>query len=354
MKILKYLLYIILIVLIGGAVYFGIKDGKFDVSSTKEMEVPLKMAYNTVNEYTSWKDWGPWMELDPDAKITYSDTTSGVGASHSWDSEHPEVGTGSMKTLSVSENTSIDQEIIFSTPLGDSKSDVYWNFESVENSNKVNVTWGMKGEQTFMEKVFMAFQKEPFESSLKSMFDKGLENLENNIHDEMKKYTITVDGVKQHGGGYYMYTTTVSKMSEIGEKMAPMMGLVSEYMTNNNITFSGMPFTIYNQIDEVNGTVIFSACIPVSERVITLEGSSVYCGYQEPTRSLKTILSGNYNYLGETYEKAKTFMAENNLTSDNKASMFEVYATDPSLIPNPAEWITEVYIPIEDPLNLNN
>jgi len=349
MKILKYLFYIILVVLIGGAIYFGIKDGKFDVSSTREMDAPIILVFNTVNEYKSWKEWGPWMELDPDVVMNYTEKTFGEGASYSWDSEHPEVGTGSMKTISATEHTSIDQEIVFGTPLGDSKSNVYWKFEPIEDSNKVNVTWGMNGEQSFMEKVFMSFQSEPFDESLKSMFDKGLENLENNIQMEMKKYTITVEGVKQHGGGYYMYTTSASKISEIGEKMAPMMGLVSNYMTNNNITFAGMPFTIYNQIDEANGTVIFSTCIPVSERVITADGGSVFCGYLEPTRALKTTLSGNYNYLGETYEKAKLFMTENNLSKNPTGRMFEVYATDPGLIPNPAEWITEVYIPLADP-----
>ena len=354
MKILKYLLYIILVVLIGGAIYFGVKDGKFDVSSTKEMDAPIGMIYNTVNEYKSWKEWGPWMELDPDVVLNYDEITFGEGASYSWESEHPEVGKGSMKTISVSENTSIDQEIVFGTPLGDSKSNIYWKFEPIENSNKVNVTWGMNGEQTFMEKVFMSFQKEPFDSSLKSMFDKGLENLEKNIDQEMNKYTIVIDGIKQHGGGYYMYTTSASKISEIGIKMGSMFGLVSEYMTKNHITFAGMPYTIYNQIDEANSTVIFSTCIPVNERVIIADGSSVFCGYLEPTRALKTTLRGNYDYLGEAYEKAKSFIAENNLISNPSTNMFEVYANDPGLFPNPADWITEVYIPLADPLNIND
>jgi effector-binding domain-containing protein len=354
MKLLKYLFYIILVLFIGGAIYFGIKDGKYDISSTKEMDVPLGIIYRTVNEYRTWQDWGPWMELDPDVKLSYADTTYGAGASYSWDSEHPEVGMGSMRTISVEENRSIDQEIIFVTPLGDSKSDVYWKFDPVENSARVNVTWGMKGEQTFLEKVFMAFQSEPFDQTLKSMFDKGLSNLETHTQNEMKEYTIVVDGVKQHGGGYYMYTTSASKISELGSKMAPMFGLVSDFMNKNNITFGGMPFTVYNQIDEVNGTVIFSTCIPVNERVITPEGSSVLCGYLKPSRALKSTLSGNYINLGEAYEKAKSFMKENNLSADATAQMFEIYANDPGLFPNPAEWITEIYIPLEYPLKLNN
>jgi effector-binding domain-containing protein len=353
-KLLKYLLYILLVLLIGGTIFFGIKEGNFNVSSSKEMEAPMGMIYKTVNEYRSWEDWGPWMEMDPNVKLTYSDTTYGSGASYSWDSEHPEVGNGTIRTIDVEENSSIKQEIIFETPLGDSKSDVYWVFEPVENSTKVKVTWGMKGEHNFLEKVFISFQSEPFEQSLKSMFDKGLGNLEINLLNEMKNYSIVVDGIKQHGGGYYMYTTAASKISEIGSKMAPMFGSVSDFMNKNKITFGGMPFTVYNQIDEVNSTVIFSTCIPINERVITPVGSSVLCGYLEPSRSLKTTLKGNYNYLEEAYQKARSFMKENNLSADITSPMFEVYANDPDLVSNPAEWITEIYIPLEDPLNIND
>jgi effector-binding domain-containing protein len=351
MKLLKYLLYIILVLLIGGAIYFGIKDGEFDVNSSKEMEVPAGMIYNTVNEYRSWQDWGPWMELDPDVILSYSDTTYGIGAAYSWKSEHPEVGIGSMRTISVAENSSIEQEIVFDTPFGESRSDVYWKFEPVDSSSKVKVTWGMKGEQTFFEKVFMGLQPEPFEDSMRSMLDKGLNNLEENVLKEMNKFSIVVDGIRQHGGSYYLYTTTASKINEIGSRMAPMFGMISDFMNENSITFSGMPFTVYNQIDEANGTVIFSCGIPVNERVITPEGSSVLCGYLKPTRALKTTLEGNYEHLGKAYDKARSFILENNLIEDITNPMFEIYANDPGQVSNPAEWVTEIYIPLKDPLN---
>ena len=346
-KILKYLLFIILLIGIGGAVYFGVKDGVFDISSTKEMDVPLEMLYTTVNEYKTWKEWGPWMEYDQNIKFKYPENTIGKGASYSWASEHRKVGDGSMLTIDVEPNKTINQVITFNTPIGDSKSDMHWIFDPVEGSTKTNVTWGMKGESSLMEKVLISLSGEPFEENMKSMFENGLENLEKNVQAEMKKYTITVNGIKQHGGGYYLYTTTVSKISEISEKMAPMMGQVAGYLQENNITMTGMPFTIYNQIDEANGTVIFSACISVNERIITPKGSLVYCGYMEPSRSLKTTLSGNYINLPEAYNKAMEYMTDNNMKTHPAIKMFEVYSTDPGEVPNPANWITEIYIPLD-------
>ena len=40
-------------------------------------------------------------------------------------------------------------------------------------------------------------------------------------------------------------------------------------------------------------------------------------------------------------------VAENNLVQ-SELKPFEIYTTDPGDFPNPADWITEIYIPIEE------
>jgi len=349
MKLIKYLFFLILIVVIGGAVYYGTKDGKFDVASTKTINAPASMLYENVSDFKNWEEWGPWMADDPDMQITYADTTKGVGGTYSWTSEV--MGNGSMRTASNVENESIDQKIVFVTPMGESASDVYWKFKPSEEGTEV--TWGMKGEHSFMEKIFMAFQSEDFKVTMKKMYGQGLENLEQTMQQEMEKYSVTVEGIKDHGGGYYMYTTAVSSQAELGNKMAPMMGKVAGFMQQNNIAMAGMPFTIYNEWDQANGSVIFSTAIPTSERVIVTEGD-VLCGYMEPTAAVKTILMGNYTNLAEAYTKAQAYVAENYLIIDPAKKMFEVYSTDPELVPNPAEWRTEVYIPVFKDLRSNH
>ncbi len=351
MKILKYLLFLILIVLIGGAIYFGTQDGVFDVADSKIINAPAEVVYDNVKDYKNWKTWGPWMELDPNVKVNYAEKTEGEGASYSWDSDHTEVGTGSMQTTKVIPNKEIEQKITFNTPIGDSKSDVYWRFDPTETPGQTKVTWGMRGEQTFMEKVFMAFQKDDMETGISNMFQKGLSNLETVVLEEMKKFTINVDGVTQFGGGYYMYVTTASKMNEVGSKMGSMMEQVSRYMQDNNLPITGMPFTLYNDIDDLNGTVIFSACVPVKERVITPSGSPALCGYMEPVTALKTTLKGNYENLPATYSKATQYMTANKLEMLSNGKMFQVYITDPGMVPNPANWITEIYHPLAESQN---
>ncbi len=344
MKILKYLFFLILIVVIGSAIYFATKDGSFNVAKTKTINAPAEVIYNNVKDFKNWQTWGPWMTEDENMEINYAEKTEGEGASYSWKSE--EMGDGSMKTTRVIPNKEIEQKIAFNTPMGDSESDVYWKFEEGESPNTTKVTWGMKGEQSFIEKVFMSFGSEDFETMLGTMFNQGLSNLDNVVTEEMKKFTINVDGIAQHGGGYYMYNSTSAKMSDIGDKMGAMMGQVMGYMEANNIPMAGKPFTLYNLIDEANGTVIFSACIPIRDRVITPEGSTVVSGFMEPVSALKTTLKGNYTNLQKAYDQAKAYMSQNGIQPHPTAKIFEVYVTDPEEVPNPSNYVTEIYMPV--------
>lgn len=351
MKILKYLFFLILIVLIGGAIYFGTQDGSFDAAGKKVMNAPAAVIFDNVSDFKNWEQWGPWMADDPDLKITYPDTTKGAGGSYSWTSEV--MGDGSLRTTSLTANESIDQKITFNTPMGDSESDIYWNFTPTEDGS-TEVTWGMKGEQSFMERVFMAFQSEDFETSLQTMYNTGLENLDKTIQESMKQFTVNVEGIKEHGGGYYLYLTASARTENLSQKMGEHYGKIGAFMAQNNIAMNGMPFTIYNEVDDANGTFNFSSALPVKERIITPAGSDVLCGYMEPTSAVKAILKGNYTNLHEAYTKANSYVAENNLIVDSSKKMFEIYANDPGMHPNPSDWTTEVYIPVFKDLRSNH
>lgn len=340
MKILKYLLFLILIIIIGSAIYFGTKDGTYDIQDSTVINAPAEVVFNKVNDYKSWEKWSPWKQEDPSIVSTYAEKTSGEGASYSWKGNMK----GSLITTKVIPNKEIVQDVVLKTPMGERNSVMYWNFEEVENGTKV--TWGMKGEHSLIDKTYNSVKNYDYDSRVHKMNKSGLEGLAQVVEEDMKQYAINVDGVTQYGGGYYMYTTSVAKQDELEAKTKPMMNEVMGFVTKNKLNRAGNPFTIYNQIDNANNTVIFSTGVPVREQVITPEGSPVVCGFMEPVSTVKTTLKGNYKHLAETYTKAKQYMEKNDLQIDPDGKMFEVYITDPEKVPNPANWITEVYIPI--------
>ena len=350
MKIFKYLLFLTLIFIIGASIYIATKDGKFQVEKKLMIEAPQEVIFNEVNDFTTWKNWEPWSQEADDMIIEYGKKTSGEGASYSWQSE--EMGKGEMITKKANPHTSLNQEITFITPFGESSSEVYWEFE--QQGDSTLVTWGMIGEQSFMEKAAFVFQDQSLSEMMQPMFTKGLNNLQEEISVKMDSYSINIDGVTQHGGGYYMYITSASKISQVSNRMEKMITEVGNFMASNNIEQIGKPFILYNEWNEEQGTAIYSAAYFTPSEVITTAESSVLNGFMPNQRTLKTTLKGDYENLKEAWATSYAYLQKNGLKADENAKAFEVYLTGPNDNANPAEWITQIYIPLEQVIAENN
>ncbi len=341
MKILKYLLFLILIGLIGFALFIAVQPSTYDISRSHEIEAPATVVHSYIDDYSKWGEWSPWLEKEAEAVVNLGEKTSGVGASYSWKGD--ELGEGNMETRYVSKD-SISQLINFISPY-ESTSDIYWTIGAGETTTKV--TWGMKGELGFMEKVFVTLGG-GMEKAIGPDYERGLEKMDSVVKAGMEKYAITDNKVADYGGGYYLYISTSSRQDETGEKMAMLFPRIMEFMQKEGIEMAGKPFSRYTKWDEEAGTTIFSTCIPVKEKIVTPAGSEVLCGYIEPGQYYKTTLTGNYTNLAEAWGKAMENIKAAGLEEVEGGEPFEVYTNDPMEYPNPADWITEIYIPVKE------
>ena len=349
MKILKYLFFLILIVIIAGAIYIATKDGKYHIEESIVIEAPVPVVFEEVNNFQNWENWGPWGEDTDDMIISYSNITKGKNAAYSWKSEKK--GDGKIKTTAITPNTALEQDLTFDSKYGETHSKINWVFEEAEEGTKV--TWSMQGEQSFMEKLAFNFMDKSFSELMRPMFKKGLENLKREVKNKMDVYSINVDGITTHGGGFYMYTTTASKIDQIPEKMQHMYIQVRNYMNTNNISILGKPFVLYNQWDEANNSAIYSVGIFTPNLVITPSESTVLNGMMPVQKVIKTTLIGDYKYLRSAWDQANNYIRENNLQASETGQAFELYKTGREDDQNPANWITEIYIPLADEMEQN-
>ena len=144
-----------------------------------------------------------------------------------------------------------------------------------------------------------------------------------------------------------MYSATASSIAVIPEKMAQMLPAVNSYMIENNLPQTGMPFTIYNEFNEEQSTAIYSTAIPTRDKVVTPKDSAILCDFLPRQKVVKTTLTGDYGNLKEAWEAGYKYIADNGLELNTQSAAFEVYRTNPELQPNPAQYITEIYIPIK-------
>lgn len=339
MKAFKYVFFLVLILIIGCAIYIAVQPNSFEFSRSKIIKAPVEVVFETVNDYEEWPRFSPWIEQDNEAKLSYDLTTVGEGAGYSWDGE--ELGIGSMTTVNVVENQSIEQRINVKEPF-ESNANINWTFEPVEEGTKV--TWGMNGKQDFMTKMYVAFAGS-IEKNTAPDFERSLFKLDSITQADMRKYEITINGVTQHSGGFYLYSTASVKMSDYSRKMQELMPKVGGYAQTNNITIAGKPFVIYHKWDTENNAVIFSCCIPTTSQITTSE-TDILTGQLQPFKALKTTLKGDYDYLEKAWNKAMAHIAENNLEHPETGIILESYVTDPTTTPNPADWITEIYLEV--------
>lgn len=344
MKILKYLFFLFLIVIIAGAIYIATKDGDYRFEETVVVNAPVPVVFNEVNNFTNWETWGPWRLETEDVVVDYKETTRGEGAGLNWTSD--EVGDGSITTTKVIPNSAIEQSVIHKPTFAESHSDMYWKFEEVEE--RTLVTLGLKGSQSFREKLAFAFTDNTIIQMMKPNFTKGLQELKIAIQDKMSAYSINIDGVTTHGGGFYMYSTTATKINQIPVRMPQLLIEVRQYMESNNISMQGDPFVLYNNWDGQNNSAIYSVGIFTPSLVITPSESTVLNGMMPVKRVIKTTLKGDHKNLVEAWEKAYAYMEDNNIAPDEESQAFEVYKTDPVTTLNPANWITEIFIPIKE------
>lgn len=343
MKILKYLFFLILIAIIAGAIYIATKDGDYQIEETITINAPAPVIYSEVNNYTNWESWGPWRTTADDVIVNYQEVTRGEGAGFSWRSDE---GEGSITTIKANPNESLEQDVNYKPSFAESSGIMYWNFEEVEDGTRVTV--GMKGSQSFKEKLAYALRDDTFPSLMEPKLEAGLEQLNEEVIQKMSVYSINVDGVTTHGGGFYMYTTTATKIDQIPTRMEKMVSEVENYMENNNITRLGSPFVLYNDFNEQNNTAIYSVGIFTPSLVITPTDSDILNGMMPVQKVVKTTLKGSRENLREAWDRAYQYIKENDLQLDEESQPFEIYRTDAESTINPANHITEVYIPIID------
>jgi Polyketide cyclase / dehydrase and lipid transport len=133
---LAYVLVALLVIFMGGAY---VLPGEVVVERQITIAALPGKVFNTVADLRHFKDFSPWAEADPTLKYTFEGPPIGIGQKMSWNSTHPELGSGSQTVVDYQPNTRFAATFDFGN-MGDAIS--YWDFVPVGNDTKV--TWGFK------------------------------------------------------------------------------------------------------------------------------------------------------------------------------------------------------------------
>lgn len=340
MKALKYIFILLLVVFIAGAIYFSLQDGRFDIKRTAMVNAPRSLVYDQIADLKNWDNWNAFHNNE-DIDVTYGNQTAGVDGFYSYTDTK---GTGTVTIARLEPNKSLELDLIYEHSLGTSTSTTKYQLMEAEKGTQVTIH--TTGNQSLVDKVITAFTGTDMDKELGTIYEKSLVNLNRRIQTSMDQYSISPDGLIDYGGGYYLYISSSSTLDNLSRLQSQMHQKIRSFMESSNIDSYGAPMVIYEKFDENRENVIFSAAIPVKDRVVTAVNSTILCGFQEPGKAVKVTLKGAYKYLPEAWQIGDGFITVNGLTRSEQPP-FEFYKTDSYKIPNPANYLTEVYLPVQ-------
>ena len=146
MRLLKWLLGIV--VLLAAVVFIGgyLLPREVEVARSIEIDAPAAEVFPHVNSLKATETWSPWLSMDPQTTLTYNDVPEGVGAAMQWQSENPQVGSGSQEPLGVGIVESVEnQRVVTALDFGEMGSATA-RFDLAENAGRTNVTWGLRAD----------------------------------------------------------------------------------------------------------------------------------------------------------------------------------------------------------------
>ena len=77
---------VVLVLLLGAAAaYVATRPDAYHVERSTTVDAPAATVFAQIDDLSVWKEWSPWEKKDPAMKRTFSATSSGVGASYSWE-----------------------------------------------------------------------------------------------------------------------------------------------------------------------------------------------------------------------------------------------------------------------------
>lgn len=309
---------------------------KVHVERTMTIKAKSAAVFSLINDLKKWNSWLPWYRMDTVAKITFGDTSEGVGGNYSWISEKSNVGSGSIKISKSTPFSFIETQINFE---GNGNSVVGFWLEDSEKNTKLKWTMDSDAGMNPIKRFFGYFFAEKM---LGPIFESGLKN----IDSVAALIPVTTDIT------YTIETTTTTAMpcltildsaknSDIGAKYMEMFMEIGAYMGKNKLKEVGYPFGIMHTMGK--DILVWEGGIP-TDKMGKSEGRIVaknsYSG-----DVAKVAYFGSYQKTQPAYEAIYKWINENNKTLNGNA--WEVYVTDPGTEKDTAKWETDIFVPIK-------
>ncbi|MCK5896591.1 MAG: SRPBCC family protein, partial [Cocleimonas sp.] len=223
-----------------------------DVKRSTTIFAPIATLHASLINYRQWEAWSPWLIIEPDATLNYSDTQGEVGCSYHW--EGALIGSGDM-TLKKIAKTRLDMQITFLTPFK-STADIVFELESIAD-NETSISWSLHGSVPF----FMMPMLKKMKAYIGMDYERGLKMLKEQSETGAVSSFVRIDGISNLPTQQYIGIANHCTLHDMGHIMPADFKTLHDYIQANNITTKGTHFALYNEFDLVKQHAHFISAI---------------------------------------------------------------------------------------------
>lgn len=338
MKILKKVLLVLVVLIALIAVVGLLLPSEVTVERSTVINASPASVYEEIISLKRANKWSPWFQIDPEGtQYNFSGPDSGVGNKMEWESDHPEVKTGSQEIIEAEENKRIRTEMYFSDG-GDTPS--YANYFLEDQDGNTSVTWNFEGDMGSnpIGRIFGLFM----DGILGPMYEKGLASLKRRVESK-PAFTIEISEMEMDPINYLAIRETfdVAQPETIGPRMEEIYGQLFEYINTNGVMGAGQPMSVYFENSETQWDA--DIAVPVAETG-DVSDDNIIAGQTTGGKVIRGIHMGDYYKLDETHKQLLAYMQFNELEANGQG--YEIYVSDPT-VADTAQWRTDVYYPIK-------
>lgn len=332
MKILKYILIIAALAVVFLTVYIATGNSNYEINTKRNTELSNQRLFRYVNNLQNFGDWNPWNNNASEFKI--DSIYKGVNAKVKWNGNEAFI-----KKVNPTDTIFLNMNV--------SGSDYQTKMYFVEQNGKTTIHWNVKGNLSFSDKFKIFFKGTP-ETVIAPIFEEGLVKIHKNITESLKKFTIKNEGLVMIPEMFYIKQTVESDIENLGDKIFESMEHMNNFAKNFDLEPYGSPFTMFENINMLSGSVRYSVCLPIKNFFSTAEGSDVVCEKLPAFHGYKTILTGDYIHSNKAWDEVKKEIAAKKLTQRIDLKPISIYKTSILTSQKTNEWVTEFIIPVNE------
>jgi uncharacterized protein YndB with AHSA1/START domain len=150
---LKKVLLVIAAIIVGILLFAATRPDGFAVQRSAVIAAPAEKIFPLIEDFRRWDAWSPYEKRDPDMQRTFSEPSSGVGATYAWHGDN-QIGVGRMRITEAIAPSRMALDLDFVEPM-EAHNKVEFTLQPEAGGTRV--TWLMHGPTPYMAKIAHLF-----------------------------------------------------------------------------------------------------------------------------------------------------------------------------------------------------